>query len=592
MIQQDVIAEFTGNSELVIKQLDRICASRAFGRSNRLKRFLTFVVKETVEGNGNALKESTVGVEVFDRDPFFDPRSDPIVRVQARRLRALLEQYYAEEAGAEEIVVDVPKGAYIPVFKPPRSFVVMLSNRQRPSLLVNKNTVTVLPFEDLSPAGDLGHFCSGLSDEIIHSLVRLGSLVVCSTTLDNQKEWTADKIAQTNAAIGIRGSVRKCGSAIRITVNLVDVASGSFRWSMSLDRTLEETLSVQAEIALLIAEKLLADIGEGITRQTHKFDSKNTTACNYYLQGRYHLDQRTEEGLCKAVEFFEKAVLEDSEYAQAHAGLADSYALLGHYGVLSPSEVWTKAEASAAWAVLCNEKSAEAHTSLAHMRATRDWDWLEAEREFQTAMDLDCRYSTAHHWYGISLLAPIGRMEEAYQQMQLAHALDPISPAIARDVARLNYYLGDYDAALEQCDRTIELDPHFSSAYSQLGFVQESRGEFEESSAAFKRAVQLSPRSPNMRIALGRTLALAGKQSEALEILRDMLELASKRYVSPFQLALLQFATGYTDECFQLLEKAFEDHCFELSLLRVDPRLHSMKSDKRFSQLVAKLGLP
>ncbi len=582
MIQQDATSEFRGNSDLVIEQLDRICASRAFRRSNRLKRFLTFVVKETIEGRGDELKEFTVGVEVFDRDLSFDPRSDPIVRVQARRLRALLEQYYAEEASLDEIIVEVPKGAYSAVFRSHKSLAAKLSKKPRPSLLVNRNTVAVLQFEDLSPSGDQSHFCSGLSDEIIHTLLRMDSLVVCSPTTESQ----------SNAAIVIDGSVRKCGSTIRITANLIDTTSGVYLWSISLDRTSEETLSVQAEIAQTIGERLLADIGEGVTPQTHKFASKNITACNYYLQGRYHLDQRTEEGLFKAVEFFEKAIVEDSQYAQAYAGLADSYALLGHYGVLSPSEVWAKAAASAAWAVLCDEKSAEAHTSLAHMLATRDWNWLEAEREYQMAIDLDCRYSTTHHWYAVSLLAPVGRMEDAQQQMLLAHALDPISPAIARDVARIDYYMGDYDAALEQCDRTIELDPHFSSAYSLLGFVQESRGEFEESSAAFKRAVQLSPRSPNMRIALGHTLALAGKQSEALEILGDMLELATKRYVSPFQLALLQFATGHIDGCFRSLEKAFEDHCFELSLLKVDPRVHSLKSDRRFSHLVAKLGLP
>ena len=218
MIQQDAISEFRGNSDLVIKQLDRICDSRAFRRSNRLKRFLSFAVKETIEGHSNELKEFTVGVEVFDRDLSFDPRSDPIVRVQARRLRALLEQYYAEEAGFDEIIVEVPKGAYSAVFRSPKPLSAKFSKKARPSLLVNKNTVAVLRFEDLSPAGDQSHFCSGLSDEIIHTLVNMGSLVVCSPTTENQSD----------AAIVIDGSVRKCGSAIRITANLVDTTSGVY----------------------------------------------------------------------------------------------------------------------------------------------------------------------------------------------------------------------------------------------------------------------------------------------------------------------------------------------------------------------------
>ena len=161
--------------------------------------------------------------------------------------------------------------------------------------------------------------------------------------------------------------------------------------------------------------------------------TENLAAYNLYLQGRYHLNQRTEEGLRKAVEFFDKAIVEDAQYAQAYSGLADAYSLLGHYGVLAPAEVWTKTASNAAWAVLQDEHSAEAHTSLAHVKSTQDWDWLGAEREFQRALSLDPRYPTAHHWYAVSCLAPMGRLDDAREEMLLAQALDPISSIIARD---------------------------------------------------------------------------------------------------------------------------------------------------------------
>jgi tetratricopeptide (TPR) repeat protein len=319
---------------------------------------------------------------------------------------------------------------------------------------------------------------------------------------------------------------------------------------------------------------------------------ENLAAYNLYVQGRYHLNQRTEEGLRKSVEFFEKAIVENAQYAEAYSGLADAYGLLGHYGVLSPAEVWTKAASNAAWAVLQDDDSAEAHTSLAHVKSTQDWDWLGSEREFQRALSLNPRYATAHHWYAMSCLAPLGRLDEACDEMILAQTLDPISSIIGRDLARIYYYRQEFDAALEQCDRTIELNPHFSPGYWILGLVQEQRGDFDESAAAFQRAIQLSPRSPLMHAALGRTLALSGKRNEALRILRDLEDLGTGRYVSPFELAAIHFALAQADEGFIWLTKAFQDRCFELICLRVDPRWQSLRGNPRFQKLFEQLGLP
>jgi serine/threonine-protein kinase len=266
--------------------------------------------------------------------------------------------------------------------------------------------------------------------------------------------------------------------------------------------------------------------------------------------------------------------------------------LLGHYGVLSPAEVWTKTASNSAWAVLQDENSAEAHTSLAHVKATQDWDWLGAEREFRRAIALDPRYPTAHHWYAVSCLATLGRLDDALAEIAMAQALDPISSIIARDLARIHYYRRDYEAALEQCDHAIELNPHFTPAYWILGLVQEQRCEFDESAAAFQRAIQLSPQSPLMQAALGRTFALSSKRNEALRILRELHELAEKRYVSPFEIASLHFALGESDQAFDWLTKAFQDRCFELICLKVDPRMASLWGNPRFQNLFKQLGLP
>jgi serine/threonine-protein kinase len=475
----------------------------------------------------------------------------------------------------------MPKGGYAPLFRPLKS---VPPKRSLSPALVSRNTVLVLPFADHSPGSDQQYFCEGLSQEIIHTLAGMDAIRLVASS--------QDPAGRASAAMIVTGSVRSAGSEVRITTNLIDTATDSYLWSGSTDRKLENIFALQEEVARTVAEQLKVLLAGGHSARGAGRPTGNLAAYNLYLQGRYHLNQRTEEGLRKAVEFFDRAIVEDAQYAHAYSGLADAYSLLGHYGVLAPAEVWTKTASNAAWAVLQDEHSAEAHTSLAHVKSTQDWDWLGAEQEFQRALSLDARYSTAHHWYAVSCLAPTGRLDEALEEMALAQELDPISSIIARDLARVHYYRQDLDAALDQCDHTIELNPHFSPAYWILGLVQEQRGEFDEAIAAFQRAIQISPRSPIMQAALGRTFALSGKRQEALHILQELHQLSEKRYVSPFELASLHFALGQSGEGFEWLSKAFQDRCFELISLRVDPRWQSLKGNPQFHQLFSRLGLP
>src|SRR5205085_1242441 len=186
----------------------------------------------------------------------------------------------------------------------------------------------------------------------------------------------------------------------------------------------------QASVAQAVVRKLEAVTVRGATLRGRR-PAENLAARNLYLQGRYHLNQRTEEGLRKAVEFFKRAIVEDSHFALAHSGLADGYGLLTHYGVFGPADVWTKAASSAATAVMLDPQSSEAHTSLAHVKSTQDWDWAGAEREFQLAITLDRGYATAHHWYAVSCLVPMGRLDEALDEMLMAQSLDPVSSIVA-----------------------------------------------------------------------------------------------------------------------------------------------------------------
>ena len=571
-------------------QLNLILASRTFHQADRLKRFISFIVEETIAGRGSHLKEFLVGMEVFGKDSRFDPRTDPIVRVQARRLRSRLARYYSEEGQEDEILIEMPKGGYAPVIKPAEA---VAPRRLVAATLISRNTVVVLPFADHTREHDQDYFCRGLSEEIIQTLMRQNNLRVMSP--ENYASFHAesdprDAANSLNAAIIVTGSVRRSRDDFRITTHLIDGVSGRYLWSNSINRPMEDIFAVQEEIATAVGEKLANELSGGRQGKGQK-QSGNLAAYNLYLQGRYHSGQRTEEGLRLAVEFFERAIVEDEQYAQAYCGLSDACGLLGHYGILSPAEVLTKVASNAAWAVTLDDNSAEAHTSLAHVKATQDWDWVGAQREFQRATRLDPRYPTAHHWYAMSCLAPLGKLDEALEEMEIALALDPISSIISRDRAMIYYYRRDWERALDQCDHTIEANPHFSPAYWALGLIQEQRGDFDESAAAFQRAIQFSPNSPRMRGSLGRTLALAGKKKEALKTLTDLHDLAAKQYVSPFELASLHFALGQVEPGFEWLTRAYQNRCYELVSIQVDPRFDSLRGYPMFTALAGKLGL-
>ena len=575
------------SDKVVRQQLSRILGSKTFSQVERLKRFISFIVGETVGGRGGDLKEYVIGVQVFGKEPSFDPRTDPIVRVQARRLRTRLARFYRDEGHNDELIVDLPKGGYAPVFRLREEAPSL--KRSLTATLASRNTVAVMPLADDSPGATLEYFCRGLRDEIVHALTSIKPLRVLAA---RGEDTPGDQVESdpSNAALVITGGVRSARDRVRVTIHLVDGASGFYLWSESTDVELADPLAGQEAIAKMVADKVApevdADGAPGARRQ-----SDNLAARNWYLQGRYHLNQRTEEGLHKAVDFFGKAIIEDAQFSLAHSGLADAYGLLAHYGVLGPADVWAKATSCAATAVMLDGHSAEAHTSLAHVRATQDWDFNAAEQLFQKAIQLNPRYSTARHWYAMSCLVPMRRLDEALEQILLAQSLDPVSSIIARDVAVTQYYRRDFDAALEQCDHTIELNPHFAPAYLTLGLIQEQRKEFDESAAAFQRAVDLAPNSLRMQSALARTLALSGKPERAVDALYTLERLAGERYVSPVEFMTTAFAAGDREAGYRWLAKACDERCFEMLTLKVDPRFEAISDDPRFAAAAGRVGL-
>ena len=578
-----------GGEQLVREQLARILASTTFQQVDRLRRFLSFVVGESLAGRGDELKEYVVGTQVFEKEGTFDPRADPVVRVQARRLRARLVRYYAEEGQADQIVIELPKGGYAPVFA--RREADAAPRRSLGTTIVSRNTVCVLAFADHSPSGDLAPFCKGIREEIIHHLASLANLRVFASDAAGTGIRPNGNPGSGEAAVIISGSVRTAGDRMRVTTQFLDGATGCYLWSTSVDGESPGTFDTQERVAKAVAAKLKSELVELATTTAHRPGTVNLAAHNLYLQGRYHLSQRTEEAMRRALELFEKSLAEDAQYGLAHSGLSDAYALLSHYGVLRPAEVWTKVASTAASAVMLDGDSAEAHTSLAHARGTQDWDWQGAEQEYRRAIALNPRYATAHHWYAMTALVPMGRLDEAVERMHIAQSLDPVSAIIARDVAMMHYYKRDYDAALEHSDNAIELNPHFPPGYLVLAFVQCQRRDFDESAAALERAVQLAPRSPRLLGPLACLYAMTDRRRQAFKMLHDLEALAKDRYVSPFEFASLHFSLGQIDESCDWLAKAVADRSFELLSIKADPRFEAFRAHARLAPLVAQVGV-
>jgi serine/threonine-protein kinase len=569
------------------EQLARILRSETFQQADRLKRFLTFVVTEAIAGRQAELKEYVIGVQVFRKEETFDPRTDPIVRVQARRLRAKLVRYYREEGRPDSLIIELPKGGYAPLFRARETPVLL--KRAVGTVLVSRNTVIVEKFTDHSASRELVHFCDAVRAELIHQLAQLPGLRVLASRSGDARAELDEHVR--GAAVIIGGNVRQAAGRLRTTVHLVDAVSNCYLWSEAIDTERNEAFETQERVARAVISRLEPEWRTGRRVAGFSAPVQNLAAQNLYLQGRYHLNQRTEEGLRKAVEFFEKALVEGAEFAPAHSGLADAYSLLTHYGVLGPADAWTKAASMAASAVMLDESCAEAHTSLAHVKATQDFDWKGAEKEYLRAIGLNPGYPTAHHWYATSCLAPLGRLDEALDEISAAQSLDPVSSIVSRDMAVIHYYRRDFETALEHCDHTIELNPHFAPAYWMLGVIQEQRLDLDESAAAFQRAVHLSPQTPRMHGALGRTFALAGRRKAALEVLKKLEAFAKQRYVSPLEFAWMHFALGDDTVGFRWLTKACADRSYDLIAIKVDPRFDPYRDDARFKQLIKQLGL-
>ncbi|MGI8990285.1 MAG: tetratricopeptide repeat protein [Bryobacteraceae bacterium] len=571
------------------EQLQRILASSEFIQAERMCRFLRLVVEYTLENRASELKEYLIGVEVFDRKDSYDPRLDPIVRVEARRLRSKLKKYYEGEGNTDQIVIELPKGSYMAVFR----------NRRAEDLpgqpaAAEASAIAVLPFANLSAEEENEYFSDGLAQELIHGLTRVEGLrVVAWNSAEKLKGTPYDFRAigtQLNAGAVLTGSVRKAGDRVRIAAQLIEASTSLYLWSEVYDRQLKDLLAIQDEISRAIVGTLRIKFA-GRLRIPALSKTCNPESHNSYLHGRFHLSKRTAEGINRSVECFERAIAEDPGCALSLAGLADACALLADYGLSKPGTVMPRAKQAALQALELDPSLGEAWTSLALIRSLYEWEWTEAEIWYRRAIELNPGYATVHHWYSVDYLAMMGRFDEALTEIELARQMDPLSTIIIEGHAFIHMLAGRYDEAIRTYRQALDLDPFFYKSYTSIGRTLIQKGQYAEAMEMLERGRSLAGDVPNILAALGQAHALAGNPDRARSFLGELRIAACCGYVPSTSFAIVYVGLGENERALDMLEEGCEHRELPLAGLKVHPVFDGLRGEPRFTGLLRRLNL-
>ena len=396
---------------------------------------------------------------------------------------------------------------------------------------------------------------------------------------------------QLNVRAVLTGRVSAKGDQLVVRTELIDVADGSHLWGEQYARKSADLLSLQEEIVAAISSNLRLRLSREEKKRLGGRFSENTEAYHLYLQGRYHWNKRTEDGMKKAIHYFQQTIELDPAFALAYAGLADCYHPLGAYRALPPHVAFGRAAAMATKALEIDPSLAEAHTSLAMARLYYEWDWPGAEKEFKAAIRINSNYPISHQWFAIHLTAT-GQLQQGLAEIRRAQQLDPFSLAINTHLGWAYYFRREFDQAIAQMQKTLELDPDFTLAHFVLGQACAQKRLFPDALRHLQRAAALSSQLPAVVSALGYAHGLAGDRQAAEAVLGNLQEASGARYVSAYDFALVYLGLGDHGAAFDWLEKAVAERASWLIWLNVEPVFDVIRSDPKFSGLVQRVGLP
>ena len=597
------MATVDSDAQAIRRQLHRALASANFSRSERLSRFLRFVVERHLEGRDNELKESVIAIEVFgSRD--YDPQRDSIVRTEAGRLRARLAEYYVGEGGGSPVIIELPKGGYVPVFRrldePHAKRKSWARWRWLPVALAglavalaamawwwlqHKNApvaIAVLPLHNLSEDSTGDYFADGLTYEIIRGLSIIDGLAVRSQTSSFAFKGKPRNVREVGKQLAadyiLEGSVLRAGHQLRINAQLVRIRDDYPLWSARFDRDLPDVLAIQDEISRGIVNSLRLKLGRGRRRY-----ETSAEAYDLYLHARALEIQDGLSGWNQSIGPFEETIAKDQSFAPAYAGLAAAHAARSGQFPFDRQDELVKMRAAAEKATQLDPLLAEAHDALGLVYA-RDARWEQSEKSFRRAIELDPSRSESHYHFAMFLLLPLGRIEEALHQVRVAEKTDPLSPNVQDKLAFVLISAGRYDEAVGHCQK---LPADYSYSSQCLGRARLGQGRPAEAvevlAAAVNRGVPLG--SGALGGHLGNAYARAGRREEAEK-------LAAGASSHPFQQALIFAGLGDKDRTLEAAERMSA-----LGPVRIGrdlnlPEFAFIRGDPRLKALRKKVGLP
>jgi DNA-binding winged helix-turn-helix (wHTH) protein/TolB-like protein/lipoprotein NlpI len=457
-------------------------------------------------------------------------------------------------------------------------------------------SLAVLPFQNLNSSDasrGQDYLGLGMADAIITKLGTAGPVLVRPTgAVAKYANTLTDPLAagrEQGVDAILSGNIRFQPDRVMVTAQLVRVSNGALMWADTFEETPQRMFALEGEVEERVARSISVQISDD-GKSASSTQSEDFKAYQLYLQGRYFWNKRTEEGLRRSIEYFQQATIEDPQYAVAYAGLADSYALLGSYGVEPAQQAYPNARSAALKALQLDDSLPEAYTSLGMISFYYEWNWPQAEHEFKRSIELNPNYPMAHAWYAVDLVA-LGRNQEALQEVRRAQELDPVSLIINTEVGRVLYLTRHFAQAETEFRKVIDLDPQFARAHSRLGMTYAAEKKFAEAIREFQTAQQLSGQDPYVDGLIGYCYGRMGNSAKAKKILEEMRARAKREFVPAFSMALVFIGLDQRSLAFELLASSFVDRSTYLVYAKADPLLDAVRGDSRFTILIDRMGL-
>jgi TolB-like protein/DNA-binding winged helix-turn-helix (wHTH) protein/Tfp pilus assembly protein PilF len=454
-------------------------------------------------------------------------------------------------------------------------------------------SLAVLPLQNLSGDAAQDYFADGVTDQLITDLGQFVSLRVISRTSIMQYKGVRKPLPQIARELDvdavIEGTVLKSGNDVRITAQLIEASTDKHLWAQAYDGSLRDVLALQDEVARAIADQIrikLTSEQETLLRRNRVVDPE---AYADYLKGNYLWNKRTSADLEKAITYFQQAIERDPKYPLAHAGLSQSYALLAGYD-LPERDTLAKAEAEANKALELDPNLAEPQVTLGLIAENHRWEFADAERRYKLVTGLHPNYATGHHWLGEAYLVA-GRFPEALGELQRAHELDPLSLMISSDAASVFCFARQYDRCLEQLSHILDLDANFTGAHVWRALAYEGKGMFPEAILETQVA-RRGDDTPRALALLAHAYAQSGDRLEAQSLLRELNERSAREYVNPWDFALVYTGLGNEEAALRWLERSYRARSPDMINLKIDFRFDLLRSDRRFQDLIRRIGLP